>query len=157
MSLGRSNSIYNAKKTLPQIIETKRTPLATSPIINQLKNDEKNKHNLSITDCSCPICLEVLIEPVVLPCKHELCLPCFKDMMDQTNFLCPMVIIIRFKTKLNQTINTFYFLSVVCVYLHGLVVLLNTMHSLIKNAGLKFKEISALKSVIEWKVKQLNF
>lgn len=94
MPIVRSTSLYQTKKELPQLNETKksdRKPLATSPLINSLKNSE-SVQNLSISDCSCPICLEVLIEPVVLPCKHELCLPCFKDMMDQTNFLCPMVI-----------------------------------------------------------------
>lgn len=92
MPIVRSTSLYQTKKELPQLNETKksdRKPLATSPLINSLKNSE-SVQNLSISDCSCPICLEVLIEPVVLPCKHELCLPCFKDMMDQTNFLCPM-------------------------------------------------------------------
>lgn len=46
--------------------------------------------NMSVSDCTCPICLEILVEPVVLPCKHELCLSCFSGMTDKTNFLCPM-------------------------------------------------------------------
>jgi E3 ubiquitin-protein ligase RNF168 len=46
--------------------------------------------NLSLNDCTCPICLEILVEPVKMPCSHELCLPCFKAMTDKTNFLCPM-------------------------------------------------------------------
>lgn len=101
MPVNRSDSLSQHKKSLPQINEAQksnRIPLATSPLINQLKQSE-NIQNLSITDCSCPICLEILIEPVVLPCKHELCLPCFKDMMDQTNFLCPMVCIYFFVIK----------------------------------------------------------
>jgi hypothetical protein len=56
-----------------------------------LKSSSKRQSlNLSISDCTCPICLEVLIEPVRMPCTHELCLPCFRAMTDQTNFLCPM-------------------------------------------------------------------
>ena len=95
MPVARSQSLHqSASKTpLPEQL-TGRQPLASSPVVNAFKANEsksKNVHNLSITDCSCPICLEILIEPVVLPCKHELCLPCFKDMMDQTNFLCPLV------------------------------------------------------------------
>lgn len=95
MPVARSHSMHQSasKKPLPQKL-TDRQPLASSPIVNAMRANElqtnKNVHNLSISDCSCPICLEILIEPVVLPCKHELCLPCFKDMMDQTNFLCPM-------------------------------------------------------------------
>ena len=46
--------------------------------------------NLSINDCTCPICLEILFEPVQMPCHHEVCLPCFKAMTDKTNFHCPM-------------------------------------------------------------------
>ena len=46
--------------------------------------------NLSINDCTCPICLEILLEPVQMPCHHEVCLPCFKAMTEQTNFHCPM-------------------------------------------------------------------
>ena len=63
-----------------------------SPIKNKrlLQNAESSDLNLSLNDCSCPICLEVLIEPVRMPCNHELCLPCFKAMTDKTNFLCPM-------------------------------------------------------------------
>lgn len=103
MPVSRTNSLYKqlaskSESPLPvqvaSAILTSRPPLASSPVVNALRATElkkkSNLHNLSISDCSCPICLEILIEPVVLPCKHELCLPCFKDMMDQTNFLCPM-------------------------------------------------------------------
>lgn len=46
--------------------------------------------NTSLSDVSCPICLEVLIEPVRMPCKHEICLECFNTMLDKTNLQCPM-------------------------------------------------------------------
>jgi len=46
--------------------------------------------NRSLTDFTCPICLEVLVEPVQMPCNHELCLPCFKTITDKVNLLCPM-------------------------------------------------------------------
>lgn len=32
-----------------------------------------------LDDCLCPICLEILIEPVTMPCQHELCMPCFQQ------------------------------------------------------------------------------
>jgi hypothetical protein len=46
--------------------------------------------NKSLTDFTCPICLEILVEPVQMPCNHELCLPCFKTITDKVNLLCPM-------------------------------------------------------------------
>ena len=38
----------------------------------------------------CPICYELIREPVVLPCRHELCRECFQRSMDTANFYCPM-------------------------------------------------------------------
>ena len=38
----------------------------------------------------CPICLQLLIQPVVMPCKHELCMPCFKANVEETSLRCPM-------------------------------------------------------------------
>lgn len=53
----------------------------------------------TLSDVTCPICLDIYIEPVTMPCGHELCLPCFKSMTDLTNFLCPMC---------RQRISTWY-------------------------------------------------
>lgn len=44
----------------------------------------------SFTDYMCPICLQILIEPVVMPCEHELCRPCFKKNVEEANFVCPL-------------------------------------------------------------------
>eukprot|EP00795_Rhopilema_esculentum_P016183 gene16183-7549_t len=46
--------------------------------------------NESYTDFMCPICLQLLIQPVVLPCKHELCMPCFQAHVEATSLCCPM-------------------------------------------------------------------
>ena len=52
---------------------------------------KSNKNGLlKLSDCSCPICFDILIEPVDMPCKHEICLKCFETMIDQTNLCCPM-------------------------------------------------------------------
>lgn len=59
--------------------------------VNELKLQQQNNAlNLSLSDCTCPICLEILIEPVRMPCKHEICLQCFETMLDKTNLCCPM-------------------------------------------------------------------
>ncbi|XP_064638397.1 uncharacterized protein LOC135494397 [Lineus longissimus] len=38
----------------------------------------------------CPICLSILIEPVSLPCKHVLCMPCFRSNIEESSMCCPM-------------------------------------------------------------------
>jgi len=43
-----------------------------------------------IEDCQCPICLDILIEPVTMPCKHELCLQCFEKHIAETSLTCPV-------------------------------------------------------------------
>uniref|UniRef100_A0A915HF20 RING-type E3 ubiquitin transferase n=1 Tax=Romanomermis culicivorax TaxID=13658 RepID=A0A915HF20_ROMCU len=42
-------------------------------------NVPTTSNGLRLEDCMCPICLEILIEPVTMPCKHELCMPCFQQ------------------------------------------------------------------------------
>ena len=46
--------------------------------------------SISLSDCMCPICLSILIEPVTMPCGHELCMPCFKLNVQETSLTCPM-------------------------------------------------------------------
>lgn len=49
-----------------------------------------NSKETSYTDYLCPICLQILIEPVVMPCKHELCKPCFKQNVEEASLQCPL-------------------------------------------------------------------
>ena len=51
---------------------------------------DKKSAILSISEYKCAICLELLVEPVVLPCKHEMCRPCFRNNVEKANFLCPI-------------------------------------------------------------------
>lgn len=44
----------------------------------------------SYEDYICPICLQLLIEPVVMPCKHELCKICFTQNVREANLQCPI-------------------------------------------------------------------
>ncbi|CAG5116832.1 unnamed protein product [Candidula unifasciata] len=41
-------------------------------------------------DCTCPICLCILIEPVTMPCKHSICFPCYKQTVEKANLCCPL-------------------------------------------------------------------
>lgn len=38
----------------------------------------------------CPVCSELIEEPVTLPCHHELCLVCFRGSVDAGNLHCPL-------------------------------------------------------------------
>ena len=42
----------------------------------------------SLLECQCQICVEILIEPVTLPCNHTLCEACFKSTVEKTNVCC---------------------------------------------------------------------
>uniref|UniRef100_A0A8C6CNU8 RING-type E3 ubiquitin transferase n=1 Tax=Moschus moschiferus TaxID=68415 RepID=A0A8C6CNU8_MOSMO len=43
----------------------------------------------SLSECQWHICLEILIEPVTLPCNHTLCKACFQSTMEKANLCCP--------------------------------------------------------------------
>ncbi|KAL4605004.1 E3 ubiquitin-protein ligase RNF168 [Arapaima gigas] len=45
---------------------------------------------LSRADCLCPVCLEIFLEPVTLPCGHTFCKPCFLETVDKTSLTCPL-------------------------------------------------------------------
>ncbi|XP_013409305.1 serine/arginine repetitive matrix protein 2 isoform X1 [Lingula anatina] len=49
------------------------------------KNDKT-----SFEDCVCPICLDILIRPITMPCGHELCMVCFQENVQETSLTCPM-------------------------------------------------------------------
>ena len=38
----------------------------------------------------CPVCLDVIEDPVCLPCHHELCLSCYEFNISCANFSCPV-------------------------------------------------------------------
>ncbi|XP_028824975.1 E3 ubiquitin-protein ligase rnf168 [Denticeps clupeoides] len=45
---------------------------------------------LSHADCLCPVCLEIFLEPVTLPCSHSFCKSCFSETVDKANICCPL-------------------------------------------------------------------
>ncbi|KAJ7418722.1 E3 ubiquitin-protein ligase RNF168 [Willisornis vidua] len=50
---------------------------------------EQSKCPLSLSDCLCQICVEILVEPVTLPCGHTLCNSCFQLTVEKTSLCCP--------------------------------------------------------------------
>ncbi|KAI7800915.1 E3 ubiquitin-protein ligase rnf168 [Triplophysa rosa] len=51
---------------------------------------EESSGGLTRSDCVCPICLDILLEPVTLPCTHTFCKPCFLETVDKSNMCCPL-------------------------------------------------------------------
>ncbi|KAK0066595.1 E3 ubiquitin-protein ligase RNF168 [Biomphalaria pfeifferi] len=46
--------------------------------------------NKMLSECLCPICISILIEPVTMPCNHSLCMPCYKETVEKANLTCPV-------------------------------------------------------------------
>ncbi|XP_076002371.1 E3 ubiquitin-protein ligase rnf168 [Genypterus blacodes] len=46
--------------------------------------------SLSREDCLCPVCLEIFMEPVTLPCTHTFCKACFLESVDKATLCCPL-------------------------------------------------------------------
>ncbi|GAB1605283.1 E3 ubiquitin-protein ligase rnf168-like [Argonauta hians] len=68
-----------------------------------------NKQLWLMENYTCPICINLLIEPVTLPCKHELCLPCFQQNFEES-LCCPMCRTrisswVRKHSKINKLVN----------------------------------------------------
>lgn len=46
--------------------------------------------NLKLRDVMCPVCRGIFIEPVLMPCRHALCLQCFQRTMEENSLTCPL-------------------------------------------------------------------
>ncbi|KAM8903639.1 E3 ubiquitin-protein ligase rnf168 isoform 1-T7 [Spinachia spinachia] len=54
------------------------------------KEGRKRRRALSLEDCRCPVCLEIFLEPVTLPCAHTFCKVCFLESVDKAALCCPL-------------------------------------------------------------------
>ncbi|XP_078490839.1 zinc finger protein isoform X2 [Ciona intestinalis] len=52
--------------------------------------DATFNNTLTGEDISCPICLDIYIQPITLVCKHELCKSCYEDYFLKADFRCPL-------------------------------------------------------------------
>ncbi|XP_029699570.1 E3 ubiquitin-protein ligase rnf168-like isoform X2 [Takifugu rubripes] len=50
----------------------------------------RRESTLTLQDCRCPVCLEILCEPVTLPCTHTFCKGCFLESVDKATLCCPL-------------------------------------------------------------------
>lgn len=46
--------------------------------------------SLHAYDYICPVCREIFLEPVTLPCNHTLCNPCFQLTVEKASLCCPL-------------------------------------------------------------------
>ncbi|KAG7471126.1 hypothetical protein MATL_G00121070 [Megalops atlanticus] len=58
--------------------------------LNEGPEFEETAQLLTLEEARCPVCLEILLEPVTMPCKHSVCLPCFKQSVEFTSLCCPL-------------------------------------------------------------------
>ncbi|XP_063478274.1 E3 ubiquitin-protein ligase RNF168 [Symphalangus syndactylus] len=64
----------------------------------------------SLSECQCGICMEILVEPVTLPCNHTLCRPCFQSTVEKASLSCPFCrrrvsSWTRYHTRRNSLVN----------------------------------------------------
>lgn len=53
-------------------------------------NDNNYLKNLTLNNVLCPICRNIFIEPVTLPCNHGFCFNCFEGTVANANLTCPL-------------------------------------------------------------------
>ena len=46
--------------------------------------------SLTLEEARCPVCQEILLEPVTMPCGHSVCLHCFRRTVEFTTLCCPL-------------------------------------------------------------------
>lgn len=57
---------------------------------NRVVRKHRSFNNLTLLNVACPVCMGILIEPVTLPCNHDLCLECFEKSVENNSLTCPM-------------------------------------------------------------------
>ena len=65
---------------------------------------------MNIRDFICPVCRGILIEPVTLPCTHNLCHGCLKGTFEHNSLNCPLCRVrvgswVRTATKSETLVN----------------------------------------------------
>ncbi|XP_077740375.1 E3 ubiquitin-protein ligase RNF168 isoform X3 [Canis aureus] len=64
----------------------------------------------SLSECQCRICVDILVEPITLPCGHTLCSPCFQATVEKASLCCPFCrrrvsSWTRYHTRRNSLVN----------------------------------------------------
>lgn len=67
---------------------TRRKRRLSSP--DNSGSSSSSDDSLSVSDVTCPVCLSLVVEPVTMPCSHEVCYACFSSTVLIANKECPM-------------------------------------------------------------------
>ncbi|XP_055862347.1 E3 ubiquitin-protein ligase rnf168-like isoform X1 [Biomphalaria glabrata] len=95
-NMGHQNHRQKVKyvKTLKKIAPVIATEQCDSSKMTQTPGEPripfKGKKMLSESECMCPVCISLLIQPVTFPCNHSLCLKCYKETVEKANLSCPV-------------------------------------------------------------------
>ena len=54
------------------------------------KLSEGRETDVGEVDVVCPVCLNIFLEPVKMPCDHVLCLSCFQKNVQEATMGCPL-------------------------------------------------------------------
>ena len=73
-----------------------------------------NDSSADINYFSCPICLNILIEPVKTSCNHKFCQICLEELIenstDESEYKCPMcreIILKSYDLKVDQNLDNY--------------------------------------------------
>lgn len=99
---------YKDKNVFTVRLVLRSAPTTMPGDVSKKSKEEKQEVEL-LEDHTCPICMYLLIEPVTLPCEHELCLSCFQQNV-QESLCCPMCRCrisswVRRQARLNNLVN----------------------------------------------------
>ena len=59
----------------------------------------------------CPVCLEVFVDPKVLPCDHSLCAGCVQQLMQGSRIECPLCKVVHDVIKIRPDFRLQQFLD----------------------------------------------
>ena len=59
----------------------------------------------------CPVCLEVFVDPKVLPCDHSLCAGCVQQLMQGSRIECPLCKVVHDVSRIRPDFRLQQFLD----------------------------------------------
>ncbi|KAI8728260.1 E3 ubiquitin-protein ligase RNF168, partial [Biomphalaria glabrata] len=86
----KSQICGDLKKIAPVIATTQCDSSKMTQTPGKPRIPFKGKKMLSESECMCPVCISLLIQPVTFPCNHSLCLKCYKETVEKANLSCPV-------------------------------------------------------------------